>query len=87
MLADLPIFAICGHSGSGKTTLLEALLSRLRASGLALAVAKFHAHRIDVDRPGKDSDRLFRTGADVFLQGPDEGFSRTLPAGRAPAPL
>ena len=83
-LADLPIFAICGHSGSGKTTLLEALLARLRGSGLAVAVAKFHAHRIDVDRPGKDSDRLFRAGADVFLQGPDEGFSRTLPAGRAP---
>ena len=85
MPSDLPIFAICGHSGSGKTTLLEALLARLRTSGLALAVAKFHAHRIDVDRPGKDSDRLFRAGADVFLQGPDEGFSRTLPAGRAPA--
>ena len=84
-LADLPVFAVCGHSGSGKTTLLEALLARLRGSGLAVAVAKFHAHRIDVDRPGKDSDRLFRAGADVFLQGPDEGFSRTLPAGRAPA--
>jgi len=85
ILADLPIFAICGHSGSGKTTLLEALLARLRGSGLAVAVAKFHAHGIDVDRPGKDSDRLFRAGADVFLQGPDEGFSRTLPAGRTPA--
>ena len=85
IFADLPIFAICGHSGSGKTTLLEALLARLRGSGLAVAVAKFHAHGIDVDRPGKDSDRLFRGGADVFLRGPDEGFSRTLPAGRTPA--
>jgi len=79
MLTDLPIFAICGHSGSGKTTLIEALLPRLRAGGLSVAVAKFHAHGIDVDRPGKDSDRFFRAGADVFLQGPDQGFSRVHP--------
>lgn len=85
MLGDLPIFAICGHSGSGKTTLIEALLPRLRAGGLAVAVAKFHAHGIDVDRPGKDSDRFFRAGADVFLQGPDQGFSRVHPPGGAPA--
>jgi len=85
MLSDLPVFAICGHSGSGKTTLIEALLPRLRAGGLAVAVAKFHAHGIDVDRPGKDSDRFFRAGADVFLQGPDQGFSRIHPPGGPPA--
>ncbi|MCX5676003.1 MAG: molybdopterin-guanine dinucleotide biosynthesis protein B [Planctomycetota bacterium] len=85
MLSDLPVFAICGHSGSGKTTLIETLLPRLRADGLAVAVAKFHAHGIDVDRPGKDSDRFFRAGADVFLQGPDQGFSRIHPPGGAPA--
>ena len=79
MLTDLPIFAICGHSGSGKTTLIEALVPRLAAGGLSVAVAKTHAHGIDVDRPGKDSDRLFRAGADVFLHGPDQGFSRVHP--------
>jgi molybdopterin-guanine dinucleotide biosynthesis protein MobB len=79
MLTDLPIFAICGHSGSGKTTLIEVLVPRLAAGGLSVAVAKFHAHGIDVDRPGKDSDRFFRAGADVFLQGPDQGFSRVHP--------
>jgi len=33
-----------------------------------------------VDRPGKDSDRLFRAGADVFVRGKAEGFVRTRPA-------
>jgi molybdopterin-guanine dinucleotide biosynthesis protein MobB len=79
MLADLPVFAICGHSNSGKTTVIEALLARMRARGLAVAVAKFHAHGIDIDRPGKDSDRFFRAGADILLQGPDQGFLRTHP--------
>ena len=36
--------------------------------------------RIEVDRPGKDSDRLFRAGADVFVRGKAEGFVRTRPA-------
>ena len=86
MLDDLPILGIAGRSGSGKTTLMEALLPRLAARGLAVAVAKFHAHGIDVDRPGKDSDRLFRAGADVYLAGPDQAFTRLHPAGAiAPA--
>ncbi|HUV39919.1 MAG TPA: molybdopterin-guanine dinucleotide biosynthesis protein B, partial [Planctomycetota bacterium] len=79
MLRDLPIFGVCGHSGSGKTTLIEALIPRLAARGLSVAVAKFHAHGIQVDREGKDSDRFFRTGADVWLEGPDQGFLRTRP--------
>lgn len=77
---QLPIFGIFGHSGSGKTTLIEKLLARCRENGLDAAVAKFHAHGIDIDREGKDSDRFFRTGADVYLQGPEQGFLRTHPA-------
>jgi glutamate dehydrogenase (NADP+)/cyclic pyranopterin phosphate synthase/molybdopterin-guanine dinucleotide biosynthesis protein A len=80
MLTDLPVFGICGHSESGKTTLIEALVPRLVSRGLSVAVAKHHVKGIDVDRPGKDSDRLFRAGADVFMQGPDEGFVRTHPS-------
>jgi molybdopterin-guanine dinucleotide biosynthesis protein A/molybdopterin-guanine dinucleotide biosynthesis protein len=81
-LADLPIFGICGHHESGKTTLIEQLLPRLLAQGISVAVAKVHGSRIEVDRPGKDSDRLYRAGADVFMQGKAEGgkaegFSRT----------
>jgi molybdopterin-guanine dinucleotide biosynthesis protein MobB len=76
MPADLPIFGIFGHHESGKTALIEALLARLQARGLAVAVAEVHGSAIEVDRPGKDSDRLFRAGADVFMQGKDETFVR-----------
>ena len=81
MIDRLPIIAICGWSGSGKTTLIEALLPRLRERGLQVAVLKHDVHGIEVDRPGKDSDRLFRVGADVLLQGPDEESFRAHRAG------
>ncbi len=78
MLDHLPILGICGWSGAGKTTLIEELLPVLRRRGLAVAAVKHDAHGLDVDRPGKDSDRLFRAGASVLVQGPNEAFSRTL---------
>ena len=75
-LSDLPAFGICGWSGSGKTTLIEAVVPPLRDKGLKVAVLKRTTHPIVVDRPGKDSDRFFAAGADVFLQGPDQGLVR-----------
>jgi molybdopterin-guanine dinucleotide biosynthesis protein MobB len=68
--------AVCGSSGSGKTTLLEAAIPRLVERGLAVAVVKHNAHGFDVDRPGKDSDRLFRSGATITLSGPHQQFER-----------
>jgi molybdopterin-guanine dinucleotide biosynthesis protein MobB len=77
-----PVLAVCGFSGSGKTTLLEAVIPRLTGRGLAVAVVKHDAHGFEVDRPGKDSDRLFRAGATITLSGPQEQFERR---GRAAA--
>lgn len=79
-LLPAPVLAACGWSGAGKTTLLEAAMPRLLASGLRVAVVKHDAHGVQVDRPGKDSDRLFRAGASVVLRSPSECFAR-LPAG------
>jgi len=84
MLRDLPVFGICGHSGSGKTTLIKRLLSSLTAEGLAVAVDKPGAQHLDVDREGKDSDRLFGAGADVYLEASDEAPGRTRPSARRP---
>jgi len=70
------LLAVCGHSGSGKTTLIEAATRRLRRRGLAVAVVKHDVHGMNIDRRGKDSDRLFRSGADVFLHGPRERLAR-----------
>lgn len=75
-LLSAPVLAACGWSGSGKTTVLEAAIPRLVAGGLRVAVVKHDAHGIQVDREGKDSDRLFRAGATVVLRAPDHSFAR-----------
>ena len=71
-----PVLAVCGFSGSGKTTLLEAVIPNLVKRGLAIAVVKHDAHGFEVDKPGKDSDRLFRAGATIALSGPGQQFER-----------
>jgi len=76
MADHLPILGICGWSGSGKTTLIEQVVPGLIAGGLKVAVLKHDAHGLDVDRPAKDSDRFFNTGADVLAQGPNQTFFR-----------
>jgi molybdopterin-guanine dinucleotide biosynthesis protein MobB len=68
-LAPYPVLGICGNSGVGKTTLIEAVIPRLRSAGLHVAVVKDGAHNVQVDAPGKDSDRFFSAGADVALLG------------------
>jgi len=70
----LPILGICGPSGAGKTTLIEAMLPELVQRGLRVAVVKHDCRNLLVDMPGKDSDRLYRAGADVFFLG-GEGFA------------
>ncbi len=67
-----PVVAVCGFSGSGKTTLLEAVIPQLIAHGLRVAAVKHDAHGLSLDVEGKDSDRLFRAGADVVVAGPGE---------------
>ncbi len=81
----VPAFAISGFSGSGKTTLIEQLVPQLVAKGLNVAVLKHDVHGVQVDYPGKDSDRLYQAGADVVLQGADECFVRR--HGREPLSL
>ncbi len=76
ILDRMPVLGICGYSGAGKTTLLEKLLPLLRADGLAVAVIKHDAHGLQLDRPGKDTDRLFNAGATVLAHCPSQGFLR-----------
>jgi len=70
IIENLPILAICGCRGSAKTALIAQIVPRLIKKGLKVAVVKHDAQGINVDRPGKDSDRLYLAGADVLLQGP-----------------
>ncbi|WP_178306484.1 bifunctional molybdopterin-guanine dinucleotide biosynthesis adaptor protein MobB/molybdopterin molybdotransferase MoeA [Vibrio algicola] len=63
----IPILGFAAYSGTGKTTLLEALLPRLTEKGLRIGVFKHAHHDFDVDKPGKDSYRLRKAGANQML--------------------
>jgi molybdopterin-guanine dinucleotide biosynthesis protein MobB len=84
MADNLAVFGICGWSGAGKTTLIEKMVRVLAGKGIKVAVVKRDVHGLQVDTPGKDSDRFFQAGADVALRGPGEGFFRTHGDGKAP---
>ena len=59
------VFSFIAWSGTGKTTYLERLIAALRARGLRVAAIKHDAHRLELDREGKDSWRFARAGAEV----------------------
>ena len=73
----IPTFGICGYSGSGKTTLIAELVQNFCREGLRLAVIKQDAHGLDIDREGKDTDLLFRAGADVHICDQGQSFFRS----------
>lgn len=76
----LPAAAICGWSGSGKTTLLVELVRRFAKRGFRVGVIKHDVHGIIQAVRDKDSDRLFRAGADAVVVGPGEVLQRLHPA-------
>lgn len=57
------VIGVAGCSGAGKTSLLERLIARLEARGVAVGAAKHASHGFEADRPGKDSHRLYESGA------------------------
>ncbi len=59
------VFSFIAWSGTGKTTYLERLIAALKARGLRVAAVKHDAHRLELDREGKDSWRFARAGADI----------------------
>jgi molybdopterin-guanine dinucleotide biosynthesis protein B len=61
--SELPIIGLSAYSGTGKTTLLKQLIPLLKSKGLKIAVIKHAHHHFDLDRPGKDSYELRKSGA------------------------
>ncbi|AYL63719.1 MULTISPECIES: molybdopterin-guanine dinucleotide biosynthesis protein MobB [Citrobacter] len=59
----IPLLAIAAWSGTGKTTLLKKLIPELRARGIRPGLIKHTHHKMDVDKPGKDSYELRKAGA------------------------
>jgi molybdopterin-guanine dinucleotide biosynthesis protein MobB len=62
----VPVLGVCGFKNSGKTTLLRKLTGSLQGNGLKVGYAKHDAHTFQMDHPGKDTDVLFSSGAEVL---------------------
>jgi molybdopterin-guanine dinucleotide biosynthesis protein MobB len=60
-----PVVSIVGESKSGKTTLIEALISELKSRGHRIATIKHSVHRLNLDKPDKDSWRHIQAGSDA----------------------
>ena len=60
-----PVVSIVGQSKSGKTTLIEALISELKSRGYRIATMKHSVHRLNFDKPDKDSWRHIQAGSDA----------------------
>jgi molybdopterin-guanine dinucleotide biosynthesis protein B len=65
------LLSIVGTSDSGKTTLITRIIPVLREKGLRVAVVKRHAHGdFEIDKEGKDSWKIYNSGADVLIASP-----------------
>ncbi len=80
---DYPVFGICGYSNSGKTTVIVEVVRRLCARGLTVGVIKHDTHGINIDHEGKDTDRIYKAGADVLIRDPGQTFLRLHARGEA----
>lgn len=59
------VVTFLGRSGSGKTSLLERLIPSLELRELRVGAVKHTSHGFSADKPGKDSHRLYASGAAV----------------------
>jgi len=65
---NIPLLGFAAYSGTGKTTLLEQLLPELNQANVRVAMVKHtHHDKFDIDKPGKDSYRLRKAGAQQML--------------------
>lgn len=62
-----PVLGIAALSGTGKTQLLTQLIPLLKADGIRVAVIKHAHHKVDIDKPGKDSFEVRQAGANQVL--------------------
>ncbi len=65
---NTPLLGFAAFSGTGKTTLLELLIPELNQANIRIAMVKHtHHDKFDIDKPGKDSYRLRKAGAEQVL--------------------
>lgn len=89
--SPVPVVSVVGPHDSGKTTVLERLIPELARRGIRAGVLKHDVHGFEMDREGKDTWRLARSGAPavgivgpwrsaVLRQASPEGTPSGLPA-------
>ncbi len=62
------ILGICAaNSGSGKTFVIERLIPELKKRGYSVSAIKHAHHNFDIDKPGKDSFKMRKSGAKQTL--------------------
>jgi len=64
-VSDPFVIAFAAPSGTGKTTLICALVEELKARGRRVGAIKSHAHRVELDKPGKDTHRMRTAGSET----------------------
>ena len=64
-----PVVSIVGKAKSGKTTIIERLILELKSRGYRVATIKHASHRVNFDRPGKDSWRHIQAGSEATAIG------------------
>lgn len=66
-MSAIPVVVLVGTSGTGKTTFLEKLIRELKRRNVSVGTVKHHDHDFDIDKPGKDTWRHARAGADAVV--------------------
>ena len=61
------ILSFVGHSNSGKTSLITKIIPQIIDKGIRVGIVKHAGSPIKVDRKGKDSRRLFESGANPTM--------------------
>ena len=86
------VVSFAAPSGTGKTTLVTKLIAELKARGRRVGAIKSDAHRVELDKPGKDTFRMREAGAEttalvsrdqiaVFRDLPGDAGSAEIPLG------
>ena len=65
----MQIVQIIGHPNSGKTTLITGIIEEFKQRGIRVGTIKHSSHNHELDRPGKDSYRHRRAGAEMVAMG------------------
>jgi molybdopterin-guanine dinucleotide biosynthesis protein B len=61
------ILSFVGHSNSGKTGLITQIIPQINQKGIRVGVIKHAGSPITIDQKGKDSQRLFESGANPTM--------------------